>query len=146
MNDGFVKIYGTRLITSSLWEEAPEARLVFLGMLALANWDGYVPTPTTSSLARMLNLHESYVLDALAVLEAPDPKSRSSAQDGRRVVRTTDPAGWLIVNIPAYREFRSKAQEDGRKRAARWRERKMSRGEESEAMRLGRMSVRERGE
>jgi len=141
-----VKIYGTRLITSSLWEEAPEARLVFLGMLALANWDGYVPTPTTSSLARMLNLPEPYVLSALSVLEAPDPKSRSSAQEGRRVVRTTDPAGWLIVNIPAYREFRSKAQEEGRRRVARWRERRRGRSDESEAMQLGRASIREREE
>ncbi len=112
----FVKIYGDKLISSSLWDERPEARLVFLSMLALADGDGVVDVPNTRALARILNLTEEFLLAGLAVLEAPDSGSRTPDEDGRRVVR--EGASWRMVNYEKYREFRTATQEATRRRVA----------------------------
>lgn len=111
---GFVKIYGSKLITSSLWDEAPEARLVFLSLLSIADATGYVDVPNERSLARVLNLEPNYVERGLAVLMAPDIGSRTDTHEGRRVLR--EGAGWRCVNYEKYREFRSAAQEATRVR------------------------------
>lgn len=108
MSEPFVKIYGAKLLRSTLWLEAPEARLVFLGMLALADWQGYVEAPSGRVLAQALNLPVDYVQRALDVLEAPDPESRSPEHEGRRVLRVA--GGWQLVNYQKYRETRSPKQ------------------------------------
>ena len=138
MSDGFVKIYGSKLIASSLWDEAPEARLVFLSMLALADATGYVDVPNEKALARVLNLPQEWITKALAVLEAPDGGSRSPDFEGRRVLR--EDAGWRCVNYEKYREYRSVEQEKKRLKVAQWREKK----EREEELRIARMAVRER--
>lgn len=116
MSYGFVKIYGTKLITSSLWDEAPEARLVFLSMLAIADQNGYVDVPNERALARVLNLPDDYLKRGLDVLMKPDPGSRTASHEGRRIVRQEP--GWLCVNYEQYREFRSAKQEADRIRIA----------------------------
>lgn len=118
--DGFVKIYGSKLITSSLWDEAPEARLVFLSLLSIADSRGYVDVPNERALARLLNLPPDYVQRALTILMAPDEGSRTPTNEGRRVVR--DGTGWLCVNYAKYREFRTSKQEVTRLRVERFRE------------------------
>lgn len=119
MPTGFVKIYGNKLITSSLWDEPPEVRLVFLAFLAIADWDGYVDIPNERALARVMNVTEDYLQRALDVLMAPDDGSRTPDQEGRRVLR--DGSGWRVVNYERYREFRSSAQEAVRLRVAKHR-------------------------
>ena len=104
-----MKIYGSKLISSSLWDEAPEVRLTFLALLAIADARGFVDVPNERALARVLNLERGYVERALAVLMAPDKGSRTDAHNGRRVLR--EGAGWLCVNYEKYREFRSAKQE-----------------------------------
>jgi hypothetical protein len=121
MGHGFVKIYGDKLITSSLWDEPPEARLVFLAMLAIADARGYVDIPNERALARVLNLPDDYVAKALGVLMAPDTGSRSPDHDGMRLLR--EGSGWLCVNYEKYREYRSPAQEATRQRVAKHRAR-----------------------
>lgn len=113
---GFVKIYGSKLITSSLWDQPPEARLVFLSMLAIADQNGYVDVPNERALARVLNLPEDYLARGLEVLMASDKGSRTPRDDGRRIVRQEP--GWKCVNYEAYREFRSAKQEADRRRIA----------------------------
>jgi hypothetical protein len=116
---GFVKIYGSRLMTSSLWDETPEARLVFLSLLAIADRDGFVDVPNEKALARVLNLPPDYLERALVVLMAPDDGSRNKAFEGRRVLR--EGSGWLCVSYKDYRDYRSPKQEATRERVARWR-------------------------
>jgi len=116
---GFVKIYGSKLITSSLWDESPEARLVFLSMLAIADASGFIDIPNVKALARVLNLEQDYVDRALAVLMAPDAGSRTDDYEGRRVLR--DGSGWRCVNYEKYREFRTAQQEANRLRVERHR-------------------------
>lgn len=108
MSTPLVKIYGDLLLNSTLWEESPEARLVFFGMLALADFDGAIQIPLVSTLARILNLPIRYVERGLAVLEAADPHSRSPVEEGRRVLRTH--AGWKLTNHSKYRDVRTYAQ------------------------------------
>ena len=112
MSQGFVKIYGDRLIRSSLWDEIWQARLVFLGMLALAGPDGLVAVGTIKGLARLLNLPVPDVESGLAVLAAPDPDSGSPDHSGIRVMRVDedDVRGWRIVNYTKYREMRTPRQ------------------------------------
>lgn len=108
MSAPFVKIYGDLLLSSALWEESPEARLVFIGMLALAEFDGAINIPLVATLARRLNLPIDYVERALSVLEAPDSRSRSPEEEGRRVLRTH--TGWEVTNHSKYRDVRTYAK------------------------------------
>lgn len=124
MSDGFVKLYGHKLLNSTLWRECWQARLVFVGMLALSDKDGVVDIHHVDILAHRLNLPVEDVETGLAVLEAPDGRSRTPDHDGRRVLRNGD--HWLIVNKEKYREYRTRAQELGRKRTATCRTKKRS--------------------
>jgi hypothetical protein len=116
MTVAFVKLYGTRLLRSTLWMESIEARLLFLGMLAESDWEGFVDIPSVHVLAHRMNMTIQQTQDALRVLEGPDAGSRSPEMDGRRVYR--DGSGWRIVNAEKYRELRSDRQEVDRARKA----------------------------
>lgn len=116
MSNGFVKIYGSKLVTSSLWDECPEARLVWFSMLAVADMHGVVDTPSEKALARYLNLPQDYLERGLAVLMAPDSDSRTKSFEGRRVIR--DGSVFRCVNYEKYRDFRTPKQEADRRRIA----------------------------
>lgn len=120
-SDNFVKIYGERLLSSSLWDLPEHVRIAFIGMLAAADMSGLVRMSTDSGLARLLNLSLERTQDALKVLEAPDPASRTPGDDGRRLRRVQ--GGWQVINHPGYREFRTQKQEDERLRKQRQRKR-----------------------
>lgn len=122
MGDGFVKLYGDKLLRSTLWMEDPDVRLVFILMLAIADANGVVDCTGIRVLAHTLNLPVDYTEKALAVLTAPDPESRSKEEGGRRVVR--DGVGWRMVNYAKYREYRSAKQESNRLRQKRHAEKK----------------------
>lgn len=108
MSGGFVKIYGGKLLRSSLWLESAEVRVLFLGMLAEAGADGVVDIPSTKVLAHRMNLTLEQTERALAVLEAPDDGSRTPDDDGRRVRRVG--AAWHVVNYQNYRELQTERQ------------------------------------
>jgi hypothetical protein len=149
MSNGFVKIYGSKLISSSLWDESPAARLVFLSLLAIADADGWVDVPNERALARMLNLELDYLREALVVLTAPDPGSRGEEHEGRRVLRekaANGDSGWRCVNYGKYREHRTGKQEATRLRVEKYRARvteQKTRDDMFDAMNLGRGSSRE---
>lgn len=103
-----MKIYGDKLLRSSLWLEPMETRFVFIGMLAMADSDGFVDVPNTAVLAHALNIDRETVEKAVAALEAPDPLSRSPELQGRRIVRSGE--GWICVNHGKYRKVRTKKQ------------------------------------
>lgn len=117
MSEPFVKIYGSKLLKSTLWMECVEARLLFLGMLAEADEHGVVDIPSVKVLAHRMNMTVEQTERGLAVLEAPDEESRSADDDGRRVVR--EGRVWRIVNSRKYREMRTENQERDRLRKIR---------------------------
>lgn len=102
----YAKLFST-ITESSLWSASKDARLLFLSMLAKADQVGFVEA-ALPGLARMANLTLPETEAALAELMAPDPYSKSSDCDGRRVVKA--PRGWCLVNYEAYRDRRDEDQ------------------------------------
>lgn len=112
----------TTILDSTLWEESPEARLVFLGMVFASDLDGNLMTRTDTALARRLNLEPDFLERGLAVITAPDPQSANQEYDGRRVVRQD--GGWLVVSKRRYVDEQTGKQKAWAEKKARWRERK----------------------
>lgn len=105
---GFTKLYGQRLLRSSVWMEPVEVRVLWLFFLAAADKNGYVDIPNTTVLAHLANMPLEATERALAVLEAPDPGSRSKEHEGRRLVR--EESGWTLVTHSKYREIQTPRQ------------------------------------
>lgn len=120
MSDYFVKLYAS-ILDSSVWGEAAETRLVWITLLAMADPHGFVES-SLPGLARRANVTLEACTSALGVLSAPDPHSKSEEHEGRRVEKVT--RGWLVLNYEAYREMRTRSQDDAarRKREQRARE------------------------
>lgn len=119
-DEGFVKIYGDRLLGSSLMDEALEARWMFICLASKANADGFVRCQTTGTAARLANLTEEQAQRALDVLSSPDPRSTSPEHEGRRILRVE--GGWFVVNHRKYRDLRTETQVRKAARQKRWRE------------------------
>lgn len=92
------------VVTSSLWGESKEVRILFVTMLALKDANGMV-TSTISGLKRMANLETvEECAEAMKILESPDTRSDHVQEfDGRRVERVE--GGWLILNHVKYRDM-----------------------------------------
>lgn len=136
----FSKIYD-HILDSTLWEESPETRLVYLGMTFASDLDGNLQTRTMSALARRLNLPESYVEKGLLPLTEPDPKSANTAYEGRRIVPVQ--GGWLVVSKPEYVKRQTAAQVQWAEKKAKWRAKRAGGSEAKDAARLGRLASRE---
>ena len=101
MNDNsFVKLFNT-IITSSIWEEDNETRILWITMLALANRDGVV-LAAPKRLAKLANIPVNKCQQCLQTLSAPDVDSRTPDNEGRRI--GVVPGGWRILNYALYRE------------------------------------------
>lgn len=129
MSDFFVKIYGT-ILDSSIWGEPLTVRIVWITMLAMANEDGIVRA-SSDGIARRANVPLSDADDALAILEAPDPRSKDDENEGRRVEKIR--GGFLILNYKKYRELRTQKQVDDARRQQAQRDRDKSRDERDES-------------
>lgn len=82
-------------------------RHVFMDLLVLADDDGVIDK-TEQAIARITNVPLDIVQVAIRRLSAPDPQSRSSEEDGRRLILIDDHRtwGWRIVNYAKYRAIR----------------------------------------
>lgn len=103
--------------------------LVFTNLLAHAGKDGTVDKHFRA-ISEETGLSMDEVKEAIAVLEAPDPESRSPDENGSRLVRMDEHRvwGWRIVNYGKYRAIRSEEDRAEQNRLAqqRWRERNNS--------------------
>lgn len=100
-------------------------RLEHTGFVAPAGWYGFVPASGPGILHRA-RVEDGPGRDALRMLGSPDPGSRSSDWEGRRMIRID--GGYLILNYIKYRDKDHTAA----KRMQRYRERK--RGKPSDAV------------
>ena len=98
-------------VFSSLWEGSmvakPDVQLVFVFLLAHADREGFVNV-THERIGVLCGLGVDRVRAAIDELEAPDTRSRSPEQEGRRLIRL-DPHrdwGWQVVNYGHYRAMR----------------------------------------
>lgn len=102
----FVKLYGS-ILDSTVWLESLPTKVLWVTMLAMADADGYVAS-SVPGLARRAGVTRAECEDALEVLSAPDPDSKTPDNDGRRIEKVT--GGWLILNARLYRELRTPKQ------------------------------------
>jgi hypothetical protein len=122
---GYVKIFET-ILDSSIWSESISTRVVWITMLAMADAEGFV-CASVSGLARRANVTREQCEEALAAFLAPDPDSKSTEFDGRRI-EVVD-GGWVILNHGKYREMKTKKQLDAAERARRFREKNASKSD-----------------
>ncbi len=113
----FVKIWST-ILNSSVWDESPDVRVMWLTFLCLADAEGFVEG-VESSMARAANLPKDRARAAIDVLQAPDLESKSQEYGGRRVDKTE--GGWQVLNYAKYRELQTpeQARDAARKRRER---------------------------
>lgn len=104
------------LLDSSLWAStSPAIRCVWIAFLLDADPEGCIPT-SVPGLARRANVTVEEARAAIALLEAPDPDSRTPDFEGRRVAKV--PGGWQVLNFVAKRDLAKHEAEKARKR--RW--------------------------
>lgn len=113
MRDAYTPLFQDTL-TSSIWTFDSDTRIVWFTFLMLAQHDGFVPG-SVPGIANIAQVPEQAARDAIARFEAPDPDSRSTEFEGRRIVKTA--RGWHILNYVAARERAKTAAERARKAA-----------------------------
>lgn len=102
----YAKVF-EQILDSSIAEDY-EVRHVFEDLLKLATSEGIVDR-THDAIARRLNIPLNKIQRAISELERPDPKSRSSEHEGRRIIRLDEHRdwGWKIVNHGYYRALKT---------------------------------------
>lgn len=92
------------IVTSTIWSEPSETRIVWVTMLAITEPGGYV-AGSIPGLARLANVSLKECETAIATLLAPDPYSRTKDNEGRRIAEAD--GGWMILNYLKHREAAS---------------------------------------
>ena len=95
----------SNIVGSSLWDEPDYVVKIFLTMLAIKDSD-HVVRGNAYKIGKLARKTEKDVLDAWKVLSSPDTK-RIEAQpfDGRRIQKTEDGSGWMILNGQKYEDL-----------------------------------------
>lgn len=103
----FATMYDGTLGTRGPWQ----ALVTFQQLVILADRHGVVDM-TSEAIARRTTIPIDIITKGLAMLEQPDPDSRSPDEDGRRIVRLSDTRawGWRIVNHGKYRAMRTQEE------------------------------------
>ena len=107
------------IVNSSIWNEPPETRVVWITILAMSDENGFVAT-ARSGLMRAANIPTDKFDLAILTLESPDPESRSPDNDGRRIVKIE--GGWIIQNHDKYRTRSDIIREQTRNRVRKYRD------------------------
>lgn len=108
------------ILQSSIWFESHSTLKVWIGMLALCDASGFVHTSRVG-LRQACAVTDDELTTALEVLEGPDPDSRTSDADGRRVERVE--GGWVVLNYAQYRDRTTDAKAKASERQRKYRER-----------------------
>lgn len=96
---GYTKLFSS-IVTSTIWREPKETKVLWITMLALADKEGFVDG-TIPGLAAMANLTIEETETALAHLLGPDRYSRTQDFEGRRIEPRD--GGWHLINHAKYR-------------------------------------------
>lgn len=125
--EGFMSTYtklARSIVMSSIWSCADRTRIVWITMLALKDPDQIVRAKL-SGLARAANVPLDDASAAIETLTSPDPESPNQPEQGRRIKPLDDGSGWFIINGQKYDGIglSESRREEGRIRAARYRER-----------------------
>jgi hypothetical protein len=110
----YAKVF-RQILDSSIAEDY-EVRHVFEDLLKLATVDGVIDM-TVQAIARTTNVPLEIVEKGIRELERPDPESRTTDFEGRRIILLEPNKrswGWMIVNYQKYRDI----QDEEARRAA----------------------------
>lgn len=114
---GFTKLV-PEIVMSSIWNESPEVRCVWIALLATKDENGYV-RGNAASLARLANVSLESAKEAIEKFQLPDPESNTPDNDGRRIQAV--PGGWFVLNHALYRgkdyrEYEAERKKEYRKK------------------------------
>jgi len=115
----YTKLFNS-IVTSTIWMESDQARIVWITMLAIADKNGEVQA-SIPGLARVAGVSVEDCRTAMAKFLSPDLDSRTKDDEGRRIEEIE--GGWSLLNYRKYREMASKedSQAAEAKRKARYR-------------------------
>lgn len=97
---GYTKLFSD-IVDSSIWQEPADIKVVWVTMLALADQNGCI-RGSPGWLASKARVPVDRVEAALKLFQQPDPSSRTTDNDGRRIESLPD--GWLILNYLSFRD------------------------------------------
>lgn len=100
---GYTKLF-SEIITSTIWAEPDEIRIVWITMLALKDKWGVVGA-TVPGLAHLARVETEVCRKAIDKFLGPDGDSRTPDNEGRRI-EVVD-GGWRILNHEKYRRLMS---------------------------------------
>lgn len=101
------------MLTSTIWMEDDHTRIVWFALLLMKDKNGEVQA-SIPGLANVARVPIQSARNAISLLLAPDPDSRTKDYEGRRIAEID--GGWLILNHKKYRDLDS--DEDRREKAA----------------------------
>ena len=106
MSDTYTKLFSS-ITESTVWGEPYSTRIVWVTLLAMADAQGHV-YGAIPGLARRANVTLAETEMALGAFFAPDPYSRTQAEDGRRIEAID--GGWRLLNHAKYAGIRNEAE------------------------------------
>lgn len=101
----YTKLFNS-IITSTIWSEDDQTRIVWITFLAIADKHGEVQG-SVPGIARLAGVSVDSARVAIDKFLAPDPDSRTKDDEGRRI--EVIEGGWLLLNYAKYREMASDA-------------------------------------
>lgn len=101
----YTKLFNS-IITSTIWSEDDQTRIVWITMLAIADKNGEVQG-SIPGLARIAGVPVEACRAAITKFLSPDVDSRTKDDEGRRI--ETIEGGWLLLNHSKYRDMASDA-------------------------------------
>ena len=101
--NGYTKLFSS-IVTSTVWDQDPDVCKVWITLMALSDQYGEVQS-SVPGLANAARLPREAVEKALAIFLAPDPDSRTTDHQGRRIEKCD--GGWVLLNHAKYRERQS---------------------------------------
>lgn len=112
MREPYIPLFCS-ITDSTIWSADAETCKVFITLLAKADPEGYVAA-APDGIAATARLPIETVERSLAILMAPDLRSRNKENEGRRVVEV--PRGYHVPAIPWFRKLARDEAERARKR------------------------------
>ena len=100
----YTKLFSS-IVTSTIWMEDDQTRIVWITMLAIADKNGEIHA-SIPGLARIAAVPVEGVERAIRKFLGPDPHSRTKDDDGRRIEPID--GGWILLNHAKYRRMASK--------------------------------------
>lgn len=112
----YVKLFSD-ILDSTVWDAPSHVRVVWITLLAMADRDGIV-SASVPGLAKRARVERTQCEQALALFMAPDPDSRTTDFEGRRL--QVVPGGWLLLTYEKHRDratLAEKRQKDADRKA-----------------------------